>query len=190
MKKASENIFGLDTIASDTVSKDKAYIIDTSDTFIIDKKTVFTDNHTIGSGSTGITIDPSISGSSQPLGNGSITWPKTPIASNITIPQPTYTVLELPQNKIPEKIYVNGILMTCGLLGTDVDCAYAGKNKIIFAPDIFTDSFGFFVRSRIPKISVEYNNAIYHYVVDHVPVKGDNSTILDVRQVGMIKKGK
>lgn len=104
----------------------------------------------------------------------------------------TYTILKLPRKKMPEKIFVQGLLKTCGLLGTDAECAYTGKDMIVFSPHTIPLDVGGYITFGAPPakstISIEYHDAIYHYVVDYVPVKGDNTTILDVRQVGEVKK--
>lgn len=111
--------------------------------------------------------------------------------------EPTYTVLRLPKSKMPEKIFVMGMLKTCGLLGTDAECAYDGHDNLVFSPNVLPTTNGYqgyisvpgYPNSSKPTISLEYSDAIYHYVVDYVPAKGEN-TILQVRQIGVVKKEK
>ena len=146
-----------------------------------------------------ITISPNTIGTgigANPIFSNPSTWTWSSGTVN-TLSQPTYAVLKLPRKKMPEKVFVQGMLKTCGLLGTDVECAYTDKDVIIFSPGVvpYYDPSYIYLgmtgqQQRNPTISIEYHNAIYHYVVDRVPLKGDKSTVLDVRQVGMVKKGK
>jgi hypothetical protein len=137
------------------------------------------------------------------LGQGTIgnnpNWSWGSTSTNITLSQPTYAVLKLPRKKMPEKVFVQGLMKTCGILGTDAECAYTDRDMIIFSPGVvpYYDSSMIYMNLGMgintpskPTISLEYRDAVYHYVVDRVPVKGDSSTTLDVRQVGMVKKGK
>lgn len=144
-----------------------------------------------------ITISPNTNGvGSSNIFNNPSTWTWSSGTANV-LSQPTYAIFKLPRKKMPEKVFVQGMLKTCGLLGTDVECAYTDKDVIIFSPGVIPHYDPSFIYLNLggglnknPTISIEYHNAIYHYVVDRVPLKGDKSTILDVRQVGMVKKGR
>jgi len=156
---------------------------------IYDVNTVYNNNSSNGN----ITIGPNSSSSGSNITLSS-PWSYT---TTMSYAEPTYTILKLPRDKMPEKVYAQGMLKTCGLLGTDAECAYTGKDMLIFSPNILPTSNGqnmYIYAAGLPNpakptISLEYHDAIYHYVVDHVPGKGEGSTILDVRQVGVVKKG-
>lgn len=88
--------------------------------------------------------------------------------SNIvyTYPYPqteTYVVFELPRYQMPRKIYLNGRLVTVGMLGNDVQAAYDGKNKVIFR---LGELNSYYVSNKIT-VSVEYSDSLYHYNVEH-----------------------
>ena len=66
--------------------------------------------------------------------------------------------MELPVSKMPKKIYINGRLLTLGIFGSSVECAYAGKH-LIFAPGLL-DSY---VTLRNHTIILEYKDKTYNY---------------------------
>jgi len=97
-----------------------------------------------------------------------------------------YAVMELPrEGELPTSVFVSGRMLTLGILGTDVECAFTG-DKLVFEPGaVSAISYG----KRIT-ISVEYQDAIYHYnvgsngMVEYLP----NSSTLVVTLVSTIKK--
>lgn len=95
------------------------------------------------------------------------------------------SVFNLPRKDAPIAVYLCGRLLTLGILGTNVECAYTGK-KLIFEPGIISTSR---INGRVT-ISVEYCNETYHYnlgnegQVEYSP----NSSILVAELVSIIKK--
>jgi hypothetical protein len=80
-------------------------------------------------------------------------WPTV----NISQPRRYYT-FELPhKSKVPTHVFVNGKLLTFGIVGTDVECAFAGSHLIFDA-----DVFGFTVKTLI----VEYKEEMFHYNIN------------------------
>lgn len=69
-----------------------------------------------------------------------------------------YAVVELARKDVPVAVYVCGRMVTLGILGTDVECAFTG-DKLVFKPYvIIATNFG----SKIT-LSIEYDNEIQHY---------------------------
>jgi hypothetical protein len=97
-----------------------------------------------------------------------------------------YAVMNLPRKELPLAVYVCGRMLTLGILGTDVECAYTGE-QLIFEPGaVSAIRFG----SRITA-SVEYNDEILHYNVGQngaVTYEGWNSSTLEVTLISTIKK--
>lgn len=96
-----------------------------------------------------------------------------------------YAVMELPRTDLPIAVYVCGRMLTLGILGTDVECAYTG-DKLVFEPGAVS---AVAMGNRIT-VSVEYNDEIYHYNVgnDGHVVYEDNSSTLVVTLVSTISK--
>jgi len=76
--------------------------------------------------------------------------------------QGKYSVFELPQKSVPEAVYVSGRLVTLGILGSDVECAFSG-DKLIFAPGVL-NAVAYGTRMTL---SLKYYNKTYHYNVGH-----------------------
>jgi len=72
-----------------------------------------------------------------------------------------YTTFKLPKKKIPEAVYVSGRMVTIGILGADVECAFVG-NALIFSPNVLQQTHG----GRITLI-LQYANVVYHYKINH-----------------------
>ena len=127
-------------------------------------------------------------------GVGSTNWigmPGTVATSgyiHVMSPEPIYTTFKLPRANMPQKVYVDGVLMTCGILGSDAECAYTSKDNIVFAPEVFSAEDVLATSSgRGPTMSIEYADAIYHYSIKYVPVKGDGTKIIETAMLGKVK---
>jgi hypothetical protein len=83
-----------------------------------------------------------------------------------------YYVFMLPKKKLPNKVYVQGHLRTVGLIGSAVEVAYIGLNKLVFIGKMFENDI-----SNIT-ISLEYKNEIYHYKVDSNSLYIEKSSVL------------
>lgn len=93
---------------------------------------------------------------------GQIFGPSTNIYNplGVVTDKPKYSVFELPlKNKMPNKVYVNGILLTVGILGSDVQAAFAG-DKIIFSPGEIP---GIADWNKRLTVSLDYGDSLYHY---------------------------
>ena len=75
---------------------------------------------------------------------------------------PKYTVFRLPvKDVMPNKVYVSGRLVTVGILGSDVQAAFAG-DKIIFSPgELSTATY------EKLTVSLDYGDYMYHYVIKY-----------------------
>ena len=94
-----------------------------------------------------------------------------------------YAIFELPiKDKIPNKVYVSGRLLTLGILGSDVQVAFNGGSKLVFDPSeleviVFNDRL---------TLSLDYGDWLYHYNVEYVNssvVFEDNSNIMKARLI-------
>lgn len=138
----------------------------------------------IGITSGSITISPGSTGNPQSSPNvfNNVYYPNGNYSIS-TMPAPKYRVMDLPRDELPIKVFVKGEMLTLGFLGTKVECAYVGK-QLVFEPDIIPQAGLIYVgRSRVT-ISVEYNDAIYHYNVECL----DDSRTLDCTLVSTVKK--
>lgn len=90
-----------------------------------------------------------------------------------------YSVFKLPiKDKIPNKVYVSGRLVTVGILGSDVQAAFNGSDKLVFDPaevDIIS------YNGRLT-LSLDYGDWLYHYNIEcdtygNISLKGDSNTI-------------
>lgn len=74
-----------------------------------------------------------------------------------------YHVMLLPVKRIPKMIYVNGRLLTFGVLGSNAECAYAGNGKLVFSPGII-NAISYLGKTSI---SLQYRKKLYHYSVNY-----------------------
>jgi len=74
-----------------------------------------------------------------------------------------YSVFKLPRAKMPKKVFLSGRLVSLGKIGDDVQAAYDGKNKLIFAPNELT---AIYTNDKIT-IAIEYDDCMYHYNIKH-----------------------
>ena len=90
------------------------------------------------------------------------TWPQISTSGTITITnQQSYMIVDLPEKSVPQAVYVNGRMVTLGILGSDAECAYANDN-LIFAPGVLQGQ----ENGRMTLI-MEFKKHSYHYSVDH-----------------------
>lgn len=97
-----------------------------------------------------------------------------------------YAVMNLPRKELPLAVYICGRMLTLGILGTDVECAYTGK-QIVFEPGVVSSAkFG----NRIT-VSVEYKDEIFHYNIGrngNIAYENEKSSTLEVTLVSTIRK--
>jgi hypothetical protein len=73
-----------------------------------------------------------------------------------------YSVFRLPEpDIIPNKVYISGRLLTVGILGSDVQAAFNGKDKLVFAPGEIAFRF-----NEKLTISLDYGDWLHHYNVE------------------------
>lgn len=143
-------------------------------------------NHTVyapytttgGTGSTGgITLYPNTSAGHITLG------PQTYYNN-----QRHYVVFDLPSKKIPELVFVNGILVSVGVLGSSAECAFAGKS-LIFDYNVVQQH-----SSRKITITLQYKEKIYHYCVEPLslfsgaPTLKEGTMRLDAKLISIINR--
>ena len=93
--------------------------------------------------------------------------------------RPKYTTFDLPVNECPVAVYVNGRMMTLGILGSDVQAAYTG-DQLIFAPEVFS-----LTSDSSTTLIIEYPDVFYHYnVIGYF----EDSTKIDVLLLSEIAK--
>lgn len=129
--------------------------------------------NTTGSGNGNITITTPVQGKTIPTTGGTgltggITYsPYSPISTSSTFTVGSdikkYSVFTLPKpDVVPNKVYVSGRLLTVGILGSDVQAAFNGKDKLVFAPGEIN-----IVRyNEKLTISLDYGDWLYHYNVE------------------------
>ncbi len=99
----------------------------------------------------------------------------------------SYVVFKLPRDQMPYKVYVCGRLSTLGKLGQDVQAAYDGDNKLVFK----IAEFNTFYTSNKITVSLEYDDTIYHYNINHnhgVILFKSNSNVVDAILVSEIEQ--
>jgi len=87
-----------------------------------------------------------------------------------------YLVMDLPKKPMPHFVFVDGRMLTLGIIGTDVECAFVGRSKIIFSPGIVST-----LEVNSSKISIQYEDFINHY-----NVVGSDGPMLNVELVSTI----
>jgi len=99
--------------------------------------------------------------------------------------------MKLPEEvkkKMPESIYVNGMLATLGMFGSDVDVAYTGQDLIFQSGVLRALTFG----DKI-KISIYFKKKIYHYKClpgsyGGMATISENSNVLDAELLSTIER--
>jgi len=147
------------------------------------------DNLYTGIGDIEINWTPSITGppphtiTTVPLGGLSYSIGTTNFGPN---KNEKYAVMELPRKDVPMAVFVCGRMVTLGILGTEVECAFTG-DKLVFEPGVVgATSFG----DRIT-VSIEYDDEIIHYNIgqdSQVTYINERSSTLEVTLVSTIKK--
>lgn len=114
---------------------------------------------------------------------GISTGPNMTIGSN-----DKHCVFRLPESSMPNMVYISGRLVTVGIIGSDVQAAYAGGNKLIFAPgelDIIK------YNNKIT-VSVDYGDSLYHYNIEltewGMVMFEDDSTVIKAKMVSKVIK--
>lgn len=105
---------------------------------------------------TGIYITPNSGGngstiSSPNIGGGVVMSPG----------ESKYQEMELPKEDMPVSVFVAGRMLTLGIIGSDVEAAYMGKNLMMFKPGVIN----VIQFNSTLTLSIEYKNEIYHYNV-------------------------
>lgn len=96
------------------------------------------------------------------------------------VPNAKHVTMDLPRRGLPISVFVSGRLITLGILGTEVECAFTAK-QLIFSPGVISAMS----YNQKVTISIEYGDETYHYVVDGT---SPNSSKLLVRMVSSVKK--
>jgi hypothetical protein len=118
-------------------------------------------------------------------GNSIVYDPNIQITSSTAASSATWTIqyspiynaqlfrLNLPNDMIPFKVYINGCLATVGVTCSDAEC-WIVDNKLI-------------TKILISKISLEYSDCIYHYSVKDFVLHG-RYTDIGTRLISKITK--
>lgn len=113
-----------------------------------------------------------------------------PMSASIGPLQPSlnakYSVMNLPRKKTPIAVFASGRMLTLGLLGTCVECAYTSE-QIIFSPGTIN---ALTFNGKVT-VSVEYEDEILHYNIgDEIGnhYESDTSSTLIVMLVSTIRK--
>lgn len=138
-------------------------------------------NSSMGASTGGITYTPYVQSGSgnyitypttNPTCGGSTAGGTTWITTSGYAILKQYYVFMLPKKKLPNKVYVQGHLRTVGLIGSAVEVAYVGLNKLVFIGKMFEHDI-----SNIT-VSLEYKNEIYHYKIDSNSLYTEKSSVL------------
>lgn len=107
----------------------------------------------------------------------------------LNYPGDKYYIMKLPveeKKKMPESVYINGSLATLGMFGSDVDCAFTGKDLIFQSGILRALVFG----EKI-KLSIYYKRRIYHYKC-RLGITGvntlENTNIIDTELLSTIER--
>jgi hypothetical protein len=72
-------------------------------------------------------------------------------------------VFKLPiKDRVPNKVYVSGLLVTIGILGSDVQAAFSG-DKLVFSPGEIPSMVE---HGKRVTVSLDYGDWVYHYNVE------------------------
>jgi hypothetical protein len=93
--------------------------------------------------------------------NANIVWTTAPTRI------PAYVVLKLPIKRFPDLVFVGGIAVTMGLLGSKAECAF-GLGCLIIGSKVIQDNIDY--HSGLTLI-LQFKTKTYHYSADY-----DNST--------------
>lgn len=107
--------------------------------------------------------------------SGNITWNYAPVT-------PGYYIMKSPENRMPFKVYADGVLLTSGIFGSLADVAFCRNNKLIFrATALFNKS----------SISIEYKGKLYHYSINctynSYPECEENSTWIKAQLLSKVE---
>ena len=83
---------------------------------------------------------------------------------NVPAVDQKYLVFKLPKEEsgnVPNKVYVGGMLVTLGVLGSDVQAAFAG-DKLVFAPGVLHHKSTF---NEKLTVILDYGDWVYNYNV-------------------------
>jgi len=130
----------------------------------------------------GTTIPTHTSISYPATGAGNVTWP----SNSWYTPTPfikSYSVLELPESKMPLKVFIDGGLMTTGVVGSKAQVAYDGRKKLIIKANAIT-----WDEDSITYMSIEYKKSLYHYAIyANESFYKEDSVILDAQLLSKVK---
>lgn len=94
-----------------------------------------------------------------------------------------HSIMDLPvKNKMPISVFVCGRMITLGIIGSNVECAYI-NGQLIFMPGTLDGVFG-----KQITVSIEYNDAIYHYNLGQYLTHQSCSKKVDAQLVSTISK--
>lgn len=99
-------------------------------------------------------------------------------------PTPTYFVFKLPKSKVPELVFLNGLALTLGMLGSKAEAAFVG-DSLVLKGDLFT-----IYRPRLTVI-LQYKTEVYHYAIEttnYAPNLKPNSKVLDAELLSVVKR--
>ena len=111
-------------------------------------------------------------------------------ATNYVAVAPTnskYVVFELPRFRMPDKVFLNGRLVSLGVLGDDVIAAWDKEDKLIMEE---LDIGAIMINNRM-EISLEYDNCTFYYKVEHSlgkPIRKAGTNIIEARLISEVMR--
>jgi hypothetical protein len=85
----------------------------------------------------------------------------------------TYKSMELTRKEMPNAVYIDGMIVTLGIIGSDVECAYIGTH-LIFTPGV-AEAFD------TTTLILDYKDEMYHYNIKPSVIRNKlNTTLLSV----------
>jgi hypothetical protein len=102
-----------------------------------------------------------------------------------------YYIMKLPEEvkkKMPESVYINGMLASLGMFGSDVDVAYTGQDLIFQSGVLRALTFNNKIR-----IAIYYKKKIYHFKCVPDPYGGvatmsENSNVINTELLSTIER--
>lgn len=86
-----------------------------------------------------------------------------------------YGIIKLPRREMPNAVYVLGRMVTLGILGADVECAYM-EDCLIFAPGVVN----LVMLNNHTTIILEYFDEMFHFNI------GENGLLWDIQKPNIL----
>lgn len=108
--------------------------------------------------------------------NDNVEWWNNSTVNTIITQQPkSFSLMNLDGDDMPESVFVNGTMVTLGIIGSNVQCSYMGNGQLLFDSGVIGDTWATGITCIT--ISVVYSDRTCHYNIEFA------------QEVGIYKKG-